>query len=131
MAFNAMRNLIARGNSPWFDDPATPEVEGIREIIVKSFKEAVIYLEGQMGGDVDDWIWGKLHTLTFYHPFGKSSSLMGYFMNIGPFPMGGSIATVNPQPYRLTNPWEGYHGASLRYIIDFSNMKNSLRVIPT
>ena len=131
VAFNAMRNLIARGNSPWFDDPATPEVEGIREIVAKSFKEAVIYLEGQMGGNVKDWIWGKLHTLTIYHPLGKSSPLMGYFMNIGPFPMGGSIATVNPQPYRLSNPWEGYHGASLRYIIDFSNMKKSLRVIPT
>jgi hypothetical protein len=55
---------------------------------------------------------------------------MGYFMNIGPFPMGGSIGTVNPQPYRLSNPWGGYHGASLRYIIDLSNMKNSRRVIP-
>jgi penicillin amidase len=83
-----------------------------------------------MGHNIDDWKWGELHTLTFYHPFGKSSPLMGYFMNIGPFPMGGSMATVNPQPYRLSNPWEVYHGASLRYIIDFSNMNNSLRVIP-
>jgi penicillin amidase len=131
VAFNAMRNLMSQGQSPWFDDPDTPEVEGIREIIVKSFKEAVIYLEGQMGDKVVDWKWGKLHTLTIYHPLGKSSSLMGAFLNIGPFPTGGSFATVNPQPYRLSNPWEGYHGASLRYIIDFSNMKNSLRVIPT
>jgi penicillin amidase len=51
-------------------------------------------------------------------------------MNIGPYPMGGSIATVNPQPYRLSDPWEGYHGASLRYIIDFADRKNSRRVIP-
>ncbi len=79
---------------------------------------------------MDDWKWGKLHTLTLYHPFGKSSSLMGYFMNIGPCPMGGSLATVNPQPYRLAEPWEGYHGASLRYIVDFADRKNSRRVIP-
>jgi penicillin amidase len=44
--------------------------------------------------------------------------------------MGGSMVTVNPQPYRLSKPWGGYHGASLRYIIDFSDMKNSRRVIP-
>jgi penicillin amidase len=131
MVFNAMRNLIARDQPAWFDDPDTAEIEGIDEIIGKSFKDAVIYLEDHMGGKVEDWKWGKLHTLTFYHPFGKSSSFMGYFMNIGPFPVGGSIATVNPQPYRLENPWGGYHGASLRYIIDFSNMKNSRRVIPT
>jgi penicillin amidase len=55
---------------------------------------------------------------------------MGYFFNIGPFPMGGSVATVNPQPYRLSDPWDGYHGASLRYIVDFADRTNSRRVIP-
>jgi penicillin amidase len=130
VAFNSMRNLIVRQRSVWFDDPDSPEVEDRDDIIVKSFKQAVRYLEGQMGDKIDEWNWGRLHTLTFYHPFGKSSPLMGYFMNIGPFPMGGSLVTVNPQPYRLSKPWGGYHGASLRYIIDFSNMKNSRRVIP-
>ena len=130
LAFNAMRNLIAVGRSQWFDDPDTAENEGINEIISKSFKEAVGYLNEKMGSNVDDWKWGRLHTLTLYHPFGKKSSLMGYFMNIGPYPMGGSLATVNPQPYKLSEPWEVYHGASLRYIIDFANRKNSRRVIP-
>jgi penicillin amidase len=130
IAFNAMRNLIAQGQSVWFDDPDTQSVEGLSEMIIKSFEEAIAYLDGKMGSKVDDWKWGELHTLTLYHLFGKSSSLMGFFMNIGPFPIGGSFATVNPQPYRLSSPWEGYHGASLRYIIDFSNMENSRRVIP-
>ena len=128
--FNAMRNLIAAGQSRWFDDPDTAEREGINDLITKSFTAAVVYLEEKLGSNVDDWRWGKLHTLTLYHPFGKSSSLMGYFMNIGPCPMGGSLATVNPQPYRLAAPWEGYHGASLRYIVDFADRKNSRRVIP-
>ena len=130
VVFNAMRNLVAAGRSVWFDDPDTAEEEGINDIIGKSFTEAVLYLEEKMGSNVDDWKWGDLHTLTLYHPFGKSSSLMGYFMNIGPNPMGGSMATVNPQPYKLAKPWEVYHGASLRYIIDFANRKNSRRVIP-
>lgn len=130
VVFNAMRNLVAAGRSRWFDDPDTAEQEDINDIIGKSFSEAMIYLEEKMGSNVDDWKWGDLHTLTLYHPFGKSSSLMGYFMNIGPNPMGGSLATVNPQPYKLSEPWEGYHGASLRYIIDFANRKNSRRVIP-
>ena len=130
MVFNAMRNLTAKGRSPWFDDPGSADIEGIDDVIAKSFTEAIVYLDEKMGSKVDGWEWGKLHTLTLYHRFGKSSSLMGYFMNIGPFPMGGSIATVNPQPYRLSDPWEGYHGASLRYIIDFADRKNSRRVIP-
>jgi penicillin amidase len=130
VVFNAMRNLIAAGQSRWFDDPDTAAVEGVNDIISKSFADAVIYLEEKMGSNVADWKWGDLHTLTLYHPFGKSSALMGYFVNIGPNPMGGSLATVNPQPYKLAEPWEGYHGASLRYIIDFADRKNSRRVIP-
>ncbi len=130
VVFNAMRNLIVTGRSRWFDDPDTAEKEGINDLIGKSFTEAIVYLNEKMGSNVDDWKWGKLHTLTLYHPFGESSSLMGYFMNIGPYPMGGSIATVNPQPYKLSEPWEGYHGASLRYIVDFADRKNSRRVIP-
>ncbi|MGD8521167.1 MAG: penicillin acylase family protein [Desulfobacterales bacterium] len=130
LTFNAFRNLIAQGESPWFDDPDTARVEGLNDIIAKSFSEAIAYLNEKMGSKVDDWQWGKLHTLTLYHRFGKTSPLMGFFMNIGPFPMGGSIATVNPQPYKLASPWEGYHGASLRYIIDFADRKNSRRVIP-
>ena len=130
MVLNAMRNLVSGGQSAWFDDPDTPEVEDLEAVITKSFKDAIVYLSTNLGTVVEDWQWGKLHTLTIYHPFGKSSPLMGYFMNIGPSPMDGGIDTVNPQPYRLSNPWEGYHGASLRYIIDFANMKNSRRVIP-
>jgi len=130
VVFNAMRNLIAANQSVWFDDPDTAEKESINDIVGKSFTEAVLYLEEKMGSSVEDWKWGDLHTLTLYHPFGKSSALMGYFMNIGPNPMGGSLATVNPQPYKLSDPWEVYHGASLRYIIDFANRKNSRRVIP-
>ena len=130
VAFNALRNLIAAGQSPWFDDPDTADTEGLSDVIAKSYSEAIAYLEATLGSDADKWQWGEIHTLTLYHPFGKSSALMGYFMNIGPYPMGGSIATVNPQPYRLSDPWDGYHGASLRYIIDFADRKNSQRVIP-
>jgi penicillin amidase len=130
VAFNALRNLIAGRQSPWFDDPDTTDTESLSDVIVRSYREAIAYLEERLGADVDKWKWGEIHTLTLYHPFGKSSALMGYFMNIGPYPMGGSIATVNPQPYRLSDPWEGYHGASLRYIIDFADRKNSQRVIP-
>jgi penicillin amidase len=130
LAFNSLRDMISRGGSAWFDDPDTPEIEDFDDVIEKSFIDAVTYLDDEMGGDVEDWVWGDLHTLTLCHCFGKESALMGYFMNIGPFPMGGGLATVNPQPYRLTNPWDGYHGASLRYIFDLDDMKNSLRVIP-
>ena len=104
--------------------------EDIDFVITMGFKDAVSYLESEMGPDIDDWAWGDLHTLNIYHPFGKKSALMGKLFNIGPLPMGGSLFTVNPATYRLTDPWEVYHGASLRYIIDLSDMNNSKMVTP-
>ena len=127
--FNAMRTLIDRGESPWFDDPDTPEVEGLNDIFVKSFKDGVTYLENEMGDDINDWVWGELHTVTLSHPFGKKSPLMGYFMNIGTFPMGGSIFTVSPTVYHVEKSWEVTDAAGLRHIIDLSEQNNSLRII--
>jgi penicillin G amidase len=130
VVMNTLRDMINKKGSIWFDDPETAEVESIGQTIQKSFGEGIAYLEGKLGSDIEDWKWGKLHTITLKHPFGKASDLMGYFMNIGPYPIGGSLATVNPQPYRLNDPWSVNHGASLRYIIDFADRSNSKRVIP-
>ncbi len=130
VVFNAMRDMVAAGDSVWFDNPDTNDVEDMDAVITKSFKEGVAYLEKEMGNNPKRWEWSSLHTLTFHHPFGKSSPILGFFLDRGPYPMGGSIATVNPMPYRLTEPWEIYHGASERCIFDLGDMKNSLRVIP-
>ena len=131
IALNALRKMIQRGESPWFDDPDTDKVEGLDDLFVKSFKDGVQYLSDEFGADIDGWKWGKIHTLTIYHPFGKASPLMGHFLNIGPLPMWGSLSSVSPAPYHLTHPFEVYHGASERYIFDLSDIDNSLRIIPT
>ena len=130
IAFNALNNMITRGESIWFDDPATDDIEQMNDMITASFTDAVALLKSEMGGDPDTWEWGELHTLTLYHAFGEQSKLLGMFMNIGPYPLWGSWATVNPAPYHITDPWEVYHGASERYIFDMSDINNSLRVIP-
>lgn len=128
--FNALRNLVQSENSDWFDDPSTKSRETFEDVVRLSFREAIATLEQELGSRVRDWKWGELHTLTLRHPFGQSSKLMGSFLNIGPYPIGGSLATVNPQAYPLNNPWEVKNGASLRYITDFANRENSVRVIP-
>jgi penicillin amidase len=39
------------------------------EIITKSFKEAIISLENQLGESVESWTWDKVHVVQ--HPIGK------------------------------------------------------------
>ncbi len=129
--FNVLREFVQNGKTVWFDDPDTAKVEGMDEVLIKSYKDSIAYLEKELGNDVNDWQWGKLHTLTIYHPFGKKSSLMGLFFNIGTYPVDGSIFTVNPTYFKVTESFKAKGGgASIRHIIDFDNMKNSKRILP-
>ena len=129
--FNVLREIIARSDSPWLDDPDTPEKEGLRQVVAASFKDAVAYLTQTLGIDVSDWQWGKLHTLTLHHPFGRKSSLLGKFFDLGPFPADASLFTVNPTDYKVSHPYavEG-GGPSFRHIVDFKEMENSKRILP-
>jgi penicillin amidase len=116
--FNALRSLVNRGESAWFDDPETRERETLDDVMTKSFKQAVALGEDLAGSDPAEWLWGELHTVTFHHPFGRFSGLAGCFLDIGPFPMGGSWSTVNPAAYFLDDPRFVFAGASMRYIVD-------------
>ncbi len=132
---NAMTNMILKRESTgeestWFDDPETEEVETFDELVVASFKDAVSYLEDELGGNVDGWKWGKIHTLTLYHPFGEESALLGAFLNIGPFPFNGSLYTVSMASYPVDKSFKSDLGPSERYIFDLSDIGNSVRCIP-
>jgi penicillin amidase len=126
----AMQNLFNTDQSEWFDNPTTESIETLDSVLVDSFADAVIFLSEKFGDNVDEWRWGKLHTLTLYHPIGRHIPLLGNLMNIGPHPMGGGINSVNAAVYRLSNPYAVVAGASQRHIFDLGNMKNSLRSIP-
>jgi len=129
--FNVLREIIQKGESPWFDNPETPEIESMDDVLAKSFKESIRYLQETLGDDIQDWQWGKLHTLTIYHPFGKKSKLLGRLFNLGPFSVGGSIFTVNPTYFKVSKGFQVQGGgASFRHIIDFANPQNSKRVLP-
>jgi penicillin amidase len=64
----------ARGESVFFDDVTTPEIESSHEIAMRSLRDALAFLrspptEPGRGGfgsdDPDDWIWGLRHGVRF------------------------------------------------------------------
>jgi penicillin amidase len=127
---NAINSLVARGESEWFDNPSTAQVENLDSVLIAAFGGAVDYLTQTFGDKFDDWTWGRLHTLTLFHPVGRQIPILGRYMNVGPFEMGGGSGTVDAGLYRLTQPYAMLAGASQRHIFDLGNMKNSLRIIP-
>ena len=126
----AVRAMVENGSSPWFDNINTPEKEGLEEIITLSMSQTLSELKETLGSEMEKWEWGKIHTLTFEHALGKKKPLDLIF-NLGPFPVGGSLLTVNKKKYSLHDPYHANHGVSMRMIVDFADMDGALHVLPT
>jgi len=137
LSTNLLKKVIAdqikKDTSIWWDDITTSNnIETKKEILSKSLVEAVAFLENQLGSDMKDWNWGKVHTLEHEHPLGKVAALRSYF-NIGPFPINGAREVINNRGFDYTDSglYKVNLGPSTRRIIDFSDIENSISIIPT
>jgi len=120
-------------SSIWWDDVNTKDKNETRsEILIKSFHEAITALENQLGMDVNSWNWKRVHTLEHQHPLGMVAALRGIF-NVGPFDVPGSAEVINNLFFDFTDSGE-YKvkgGPSTRRVIDFSDIENSMSILPT
>lgn len=128
-----IENQSRNNASPWWDNINTKENKETRsEILTKSFKEAIASLEKQLGTDISQWSWDKVHVVEFQHPIGKVEMFRSFF-NVGPFPISGTNEVIDNQLFIYTDdaiiPVKG--GPSTRRIIDFSDIENSWSVLPT
>ena len=113
--------------SKWFDDINTVEIENRTDIMIKALNSTIHALLSFYNSDeVSTWRWGEMHQSLFPHiagldPFDK-----------GPYESDGEAYTVNPAGASIRSG-VGYArgGASERMIVDFSNLQNSLSVIPS
>jgi penicillin amidase len=124
---------IANKESVWWDNIQTKnQKETRKQMVSKSFIDAISALEKQLGNSVTDWTWNKVHTVEHQHPLGKVAALRPLF-NVGPFPVSGSTEVINNLFFDFTD--NGNYlvkgGPSTRRIIDFSDIENSWSVLPT
>ena len=89
--------IMADADSPWHDDINTPDRKETREDIIRqSTIEAMADLENALGNEMAQWKWGRLHQHVSGHLIFKDVKVLSRLFNIGPFPIGGSKATVAP-----------------------------------
>jgi penicillin G amidase len=126
-----------RSDNPlWFDDINTPRVETRDEIIRKSLFDALNFLKAKFNNnDINSWHWGALHKVTFKHPLGIVPQLAASF-NLGPFEVGGDQTTVNNAEFSFSEAikkgnYDNILGASMRMIVDLSDISHSLSVNTT
>ena len=126
--------LILQGNaSSWVDDITTNnKIESLNEIIKRSAIIGIDNIIERYGPNWSNWKWGKAHSLTHKHLLGGSKFLNYLFrLNIGPYLSGGSDVTPNAGGYSLTESFKQTSGASMRRIVDFSDLNNTQMIIPT
>jgi len=126
---------LKKDTSIWWDNSITSKViETKKDILSKSLIETVAALENQFGIEMTTWTWGKVHTLEHQHPLGTVNALRKYF-NVGPFPLNGASEVINNTSYDFDKIEFGMYnitlGPSTRRIIDFSDIENSVSILPT
>jgi penicillin amidase len=126
---SALSRLLKNPTSEWFDDLKTPLHETRDDIIRESVSDALAALRSELGGNLKEWQWGRLHTVTFGHVF-SSNKLLSAFFNIGPFPIGGSHSTVNVGQYFIAHSFQSAVGPSMRQVFNLADINDTRSVLP-
>ena len=125
--------MAAKESSVWWDNvKTTDKVESKKEIVQLAFGQAVQSLRDQLGEEHELWTWDRVHTLEHEHPIGQVAALRS-FLNVGPFAVRGSREVINNMDFRYQENGENsvHSGPSTRRIIDFSDIEQSLAILPT
>ncbi len=113
--------LAATPDSPWFDDPRTPDKhETLADVIRAAAPRARAGIEAIQGKDPAAWSWGRAHTLRFVSPLrrnGAGQELVGGFT----VPRSGSGETLNRGVYDFQKPFDVNFFDSMRMVADFGD----------
>ena len=128
-----LRSILDGQYCSWVDNINTKgKVETIEEIVLKSFLDACEHINTHYGPNWSNWKWGNAHQVTHKHTLGDVPGLnLLLNLNVGPFKSGGSDGTPNAGGYSRSIPFIQTSGASMRRIVDFSNLNESKIIIPT
>ena len=129
----SVASQVKKEQSIWWDDITTKQVEDKEAIVTKSFQNTIAFLQSQLGENVEDWKWKRVASVEYEHPIGKAGGVLRKLFNVGPFETNGGDQVINNQIYKIDST--GYYnitaGPSTRRIIDFSDVENSVAILPT
>lgn len=129
-------NLLDDAGNPWWDDLTTANiVESRDELLSRALETARLELTVELGKDVRDWEWGRLHTAAPQHPVLGGDSI--------PAPVR---ELVNPQPLEVSGgssivdatAWDAASGSfevtaapAMRMVVDLGDLDSSTWVTLT
>ena len=128
-----LRELFSYKKSSWIDNVETlNKKETLDDVVMKSYVDMYDEVNKRFGSNKSNWKWGEAHTLTHKHILSKIKILDYLFnLSIGPFFSGGSSWSPNAGGYSLYEPYYQTSGASMRRIVDFSDLNLTKMILPT
>jgi penicillin G amidase len=119
-------DTLSNPGSPWW---TLGDGRTRKDIIHEAMHETLAHLQKACGPSMEDWTWGRAHSLTFGHTLGSVKPLDRIF-NRGPYPIGGDGNTIwasgsnimNPNDHRIIGP-------PFRFIADLSDWNKSLGML--
>ncbi|HET8600059.1 MAG TPA: penicillin acylase family protein [Segeticoccus sp.] len=125
----AVAQLLARPNDPWWDNKSTPAVtEGRDEILRQAMVDARLDLTKTLGKKTDTWQWGRLHQLTLKSDVLGGDGVPGVIRSIfnrGPYPMPGDTAVVDANGWNADQGYQVDWAPSMRMVVDLGHLDRS------
>jgi penicillin amidase len=113
-----LQNAIENNWTRWLP----PGDSSFAETLIRGLEEGVQRIPSRVGSvNHDAWKWGNTIPLTFHHPLDQGGRLLGWVLDVGPYPQAGTATTV-----KATTP---SHGPSMRLVVDLSELDLSLQNI--
>ncbi|MGY5351558.1 penicillin acylase family protein [Wenyingzhuangia sp. IMCC45533] len=124
--------FLMNTHSVWWDDVNTNKKERFTYIVTNSFKQSVKELRIQLGDEIEEWQWKRVHTISHAHALAKVGVLKT-ILNVQETPVAGGRETINNImfPHNDNGVYKADAGPSTRRLIDFSDVENSVAVLPT
>ncbi|MEM7552447.1 MAG: penicillin acylase family protein [Bacteroidota bacterium] len=128
----SMTRLSREADNIWWDNIETDVRENMYDLMSEVLDTVATELKEQLGENISSWRWDQVHTLEHGHQLGRVDLLRKYF-NIGPFNVGSSKSVLNNLNfgYSRSGNYKVSSGPSTRRIVDFSNIDQSLNILPT
>ena len=113
-----LQNVIDNNLERWLP----PGDHDFNQTLMKSLEEAVRQIPKLVGTDNHNaWKWGSTIPLTFRHPLGGASRLLGWLLDVGPFPQSGTASTIKRATPTV--------GPSMRMVVDLHDFDDSVQNI--
>lgn len=120
------------GASAWCDILQSSPQETCVDVARLALKDAVIWLEENVGRDLEALRWGDAHQATHDHPVLGTVPVLRYFVNIRQSTSGGDHTLMRGRTSgRGPNPYLNVHGAGYRGVYDFADPDSSVFVTST